>query len=265
MRARDAANHVSELVSSSGFVTDTTPPVRVTLEGLGTNLISDGSFEDSLATGNCTNSMTSWATESDSCACVSKDPYAQDGNKLLVLQGNITQWVQVPDDATYQLVFYTSVLATDRVMKSSNEGIVTINGETHIFMLYNKPNVDVPSWQSHKFLLMLRQGNQKLKIGTLYHSAIKVDNVTLQAVYYSDENQNAANSHVQAHAVFLHDWSSIHADWHFIDEESGVVEHLWAIGLCLNHINTSLSHYFCQCNELPGTLIGTLIYQRFYI
>ncbi len=29
---------------------------------------------------------------------------------------------------------------------------------------------------------------------------------------------------------FVHDWSSIHASWHFIDQESPIVNYQWAIG-----------------------------------
>lgn len=129
-------------------------------------------------------------------------------------------------------MLYTSQLISDKVLKSSNEGFVEINGKRNVFMLYNKPKVDILLWQSHKFLVNLEKGDHIFKMGTVVGSSVfRVDNITLEQVLYSDETLDSRKFHVKAHAVFLHDWSSIHADWHYIDEESEVVEYIWAIGL----------------------------------
>ncbi|CAC5407072.1 unnamed protein product [Mytilus coruscus] len=46
--------------------------------------------------------------------------------------------------------------------------------------------------------------------------------------HHSDVNENG--KHIHAHVVALHQWSSIHASWSFVDPESPIIDYMWAIG-----------------------------------
>lgn len=233
VRARDAANQISELVTAAPVVFDTTPPIKVNVNGYSANIVKDGSFEDSPVSTSCKISPgSSWTINPPSCAYISKDIQAQDGHHILTLQGNVTQNVYAEENGKYQLMFYASTFISDKVLMSSNEGFVSVDGKTHVFMLYNKPNTQSVSWQLHKFLIDLRKGGHLLEVGTADgNSVLRVDNITLQMILYSDDTFDPDEAHVLTHAVFLHDWSSLHADWHFVDDESGIVDYQWAIGV----------------------------------
>jgi hypothetical protein len=34
--------------------------------------------------------------------------------------------------------------------------------------------------------------------------------------------------------VTIHDWSSVHASWNFIDPENPIIDYTWAIGIIIN-------------------------------
>jgi len=244
IRARDAANHVSHMTSSLPFVIDTTPPVRVRMSGLGVNKVTDGSFEGTTASTDCLiQTGTSWTlSNTGTCVIVQQTALAQDGHTILVLQGTISQKVHLSTAGKYQLTFYTSTYYSNQVSMSANEGYVDINGEVNVFMLYNKPNTHTYSWQSHKVLLHLNKGEHLLTFGTVNERSIySLDNVSMQQIMLSNdvhESNTDHETHVRTHSVFIHDWSSLHADWHFEDEESGITDYQWGIG-------TKYQHIFC--------------------
>ena len=234
IRARDAANHVSRMTSSLPIVIDTTPPVRVSVLALGINLVTDGSFESIAASTECHHlAGTSWTwSNTDTCVIVKQTVLAQDGHKVLVLQGNISQNVLVNTAGKYQLTFFTSAHYSKQVSMSANEGYVNFNGVVNVFMLYNKPSINTFSWQSHTHLFHLNKGDYILTFGPVnQRSTFNLDSVSLsQIVLSTDEITTELATHVRVHSVFLHDWSSIHADWHFEDEESGITDYQWGIG-----------------------------------
>jgi hypothetical protein len=55
-----------------------------------------------------------------------------------------------------------------------------------------------------------------------------LDDIKVQVIETSPENEGGLAVHVNT--VILHQWSSIHASWNFVDAESPITEYLWAIG-----------------------------------
>jgi hypothetical protein len=62
------------------------------------------------------------------------------------------------------------------------------------------------------------------------HAAFAIDGIEFQLCEVSANETDEADGHVNIHTVFVHDWSSIHAEWSFIDPETDILEYMWAIG-----------------------------------
>ena len=234
---------------SDGIVVDETPPVRLYHLSFGENLLTNPSFEDTSTsttideltlTQSCLfDSPQDWILAEDSCGITvtARADLVHDGTKFLVLKGSILQTVTgLNRDSVYSLTFYTSHVPTDNSTRSNSEGFVSFDGEKHLIMLYSKPNRSdhgqfQMSWHFHKFSFKPSDSEVKIEIGAFENSVgIAVDNVQLKESIVTNDKDNNAEGHVRAHTVFLHDWSSVHALWNFIDDESEIQEYLWAIG-----------------------------------
>jgi hypothetical protein len=58
------------------------------------------------------------------------------------------------------------------------------------------------------------------KTGILFDD-IKVQ----QAILHDHDDNEAQGKHIHAHVVALHQWSSIHASWSFVDPESPIIDY----------------------------------------
>ena len=251
--ATDLVGHTSDTVVSDGVVIDKTPPVRQYHLSFGDNLLTNPSFEDistsvTIEELNLTHSCPYdspqyWLLAKDSCGITvtATADHVQNGATFLVLKGTISQTVTgINRESVYSLTFYTSHVATEDSSKSNSEGFVSFNGEKHVIVLHSKPNRSdhkyvQMSWQYNSFTFRPKDSEIKIEIGAFENSVgIAIDNVELKESISTNDNGNNAEGHVRAHTVFLHDWSSLHASWNFIDDESGIQEYLWAIGrLCV--------------------------------
>ncbi|XP_033095404.1 uncharacterized protein LOC117099986 [Anneissia japonica] len=109
---------------------------------------------------------------------------------------------------------------------------------------------DSPQWIVSKELLpngWSLINNSSLVVYTAEHSHVQdgtyfillqgglTQNIIMISSYsYNDDNKNSAtvtaDGAIHFQTQFIHDWSSIHAIWHFVDPESPIVDYTWAIG-----------------------------------
>ncbi|XP_053401094.1 uncharacterized protein LOC123523194 isoform X2 [Mercenaria mercenaria] len=231
VRARDVVGHVSELVSSNGVTIDTSPPVKISSGSCSGNIVLDNSFENASSFVCDDIHDHGWHSLNDKCLKLSRSSMAYDGHASVIIQGTIQQSIEVKDNGRYRLTFFTSLVLSDNLHLSAVEGFISINDDKHIFSLYEKPNSDSYAWQKHTFFFDLNEtGDIFLSIGTLGDkSAFVVDDVNFELCDNTAVSSDV-RGHVNAHTVFVHDWSSVHADWTFNDPETDIVEYLWAIG-----------------------------------
>lgn len=237
IRARDVVGHVSQIVSSNGAVIDITPPVRAKSVECGHNMLDDSSFENisnfeenNTVCDNITESK--WDLASGTCVSLEHSNMAQHGTTKLHLQGTISQTVDIKANGRYRLTFHTSTIPSNSLHLSANEGYADVHGDRHIFMMYNKPKTNTYTWQKHVFFFYLDTNITVVEFGTVTSQvAYAIDGIHFQLCTVSDNETSEEDGHVNAHTVFVHDWSSIHADWSFVDTETDIIEYLWAIGI----------------------------------
>ncbi|XP_053398434.1 uncharacterized protein LOC128556766 [Mercenaria mercenaria] len=235
VRARDVIGHVSELVSSNGVIIDTTPPVRAKRVECQPNILADSSFENIMHLEDnytiCDNiSDSQWNLSSNTCVSLEESSMAQHGGIKLHLQGSISQTVNTEMHGKYRLTFHTSAIPSSVLHLSAVEGYTQVNGQRHVFMMYIKPNTNTYAWQKHIFFFHLDTNTSTVEFGTVKnHVAFALDGIQFQLCEVST-NETEADGHVNVHTVFVHDWSSIHADWSFTDPETDILEYMWAIG-----------------------------------
>ncbi|XP_060577218.1 uncharacterized protein LOC132734491 [Ruditapes philippinarum] len=236
VRARDVIGHVSGLVSSNGIIIDTTAPVRAKRIQCQPNSLSDASFENIANyednTTICDNITESqWDLSQDTCVTLEKSNMAQHGSIKLHLQGSILQKLNTKMHGKYRLIFHTSTIPSKVLHLSAVEGYVQVNDQRHVFMMYSKPNTDTYAWQKHIFYFHLDTNTSIVEFGTVKsHAAFAIDGIEFQLCEVSANETDEADGHVNIHTVFVHDWSSIHAEWSFIDPETDILEYMWAIG-----------------------------------
>ncbi|XP_053400999.1 uncharacterized protein LOC128557566 [Mercenaria mercenaria] len=234
VRARDVIGHVSPLVSSNGVMIDTTAPVRARSAECRPNILLDSSFENisqlehnSTICGNISDSQ--WDLSSGTCVSSVKSNTAQHDGTLLHIQGSISQTVNTEMRGKYRLTFYTSTIPSNNLHLSAVEGYAQVNGQKYVFMLYSKPNTNTYAWQNHVFFFHLTTNTTEVKLGTVTsHTAFAIDDIRFQLCEVTTYDETAG--HINFHTVFVHDWSSVHADWSFIDPETNILEYMWAIG-----------------------------------
>ncbi|XP_053398947.1 uncharacterized protein LOC128556937 [Mercenaria mercenaria] len=234
VRARDVTGHVSSQVSSNGVIIDTTAPVRAQSVECLPNILLDSSFENITKLENngtvCENiSDSPWNLSSGTCVSYVKLKTALHDGTLLHIQGSISQTVNTEIRGKYRLTFFTSTIPSNNLHLSAVEGYTQVNGQRYVFMLYSKPNTNTYAWQKHVFFFHLTTTTTEVELGTVnIRTAFAIDGIRFQLCEVTTYDETAG--HVNFHTVFVHDWSSVHADWSFIDPETDILEYMWAIG-----------------------------------
>ena len=255
--AVDVIGHKSTTVQSNGVVIDTTHPEPTSLEHLEHNIVSNPSFEDtniipvdweniknvSLCSGSPQALPVSWNTSIGSCVNVLKSGrnMAMDGRSFLFVDGQISQILsELKVDTFYRMTFYTSHSPLLGAVLANNEGYVEFGGRRHVFMVYTKQDKHAMSsdglfWHHHTYYFRSHWQEVLLKLGSMTgNTGILFDDLKVQETVMHDKNDDIINSkHVHAHVVSLHQWSSIHASWSFMDPESPIVDYMWAIGMLI--------------------------------
>ncbi|XP_063399976.1 uncharacterized protein LOC134684607 [Mytilus trossulus] len=253
--AIDAVGLISDKVVSDGVVIDVTGPVPESLTHLDTNIVQNPSFEVtkgsiiswetlSTTTDICTYTQTfhhpaSWTGGTGTCltAVTSTSNLAHDGNFFLYLRGELQQTLtSVEAGKLYRVTFYTSHLPIWEAYVANKEGFVKLGDEYHVFLIYTKSyrkddhgasTRELTSWHRHTFYFTASTNSAQLTIGSLdMKTGLFYDNIQVHEV----QLDSTSSGHVNGHIDYIHQWSSIHGSWSFIDPESPIVDYKWAIG-----------------------------------
>lgn len=252
--ATDGVGWTSSIVLSDGVIIDTIPPVPETLYQFDKNLLLNPSFEETggnevnwenvSSTDICTVSNTyhpsTWLLGDYSCMAVvtSLSNLAKDGSNFLFFRGSLSQNLEnVTSGKFYRISFFSSHLMIKDSSAANKGGYVQLgDGNTHVFLVYTKgyrydrhdsSREDI-SWHAHTFFIRADQTNVTFTIGsTDITTGIFIDDLSVQQV---NLRTGDGSGHVLGHVVYLHDWSSIHGSWSFIDTVSPIIDYQWAIG-----------------------------------
>ncbi|XP_063408929.1 uncharacterized protein LOC134692410 [Mytilus trossulus] len=245
--AVDFVGHVSDIATSDGVTIDETPPKPVKRIFTENSIIKNPSFEDSdnnfvdisnISAANICGYTKPyhWNFSDEDCICVlgSSKSIAMDGRSFLFLRGSVLQTLfNLQIDNTYSIKLFTAHVPFEDSVRSTKEGYIEFGNERHVFLLYQKQDkhgsdIEV-SWHSHTFFFTAKNSNVNISFGSMDDTTgILLDNIQISMAELFDVEINSYP--VLSHAIWLHEWSSIHASWQFIDEESPIVEYLWAIG-----------------------------------
>lgn len=245
--AVDFVGHVSDVITSNGVVIDDTPPRPVKMFLSEETKLMNPSFEESdthftdistMSTADiCDHSRPNYWNFSDkSCVCVlgSSKSIAMHGRSFLFVRGNVWQLVDdLEADSSYSVKFCTAYVPFDDAVVSTKEGFVEFGNERHMFLIHRKHDkygskIDW-SWHPHTFYFTAKDKNVNITFGSVdTTTGILIDNIQVFKVVILEDK--TLSGRVLSNAVWLHEWSSIHASWKFIDQESPIVEYAWAIG-----------------------------------
>jgi hypothetical protein len=228
---------VSPFVYSDGIIVDTTPPVQGKRVKCHQNSLSNLFFSILFKHKNeskiCDDiSETKWKTIGKTCVSLRKSDSTNSDTTVLHIQGSMSQDVTHIAHGKYRLTFYTSTIPSDDLKLSAVEGYVQVKEQRHVFMIYRKPSVQTYSWQKHiYFFHVFDESMLTVEVGTLSPgSAFAVNDIQFQHCSVVPITEDGSLSNVDVEIVFVHDWSSIHAEWNFTDPETEIVNYAWAIG-----------------------------------
>ncbi|VDI08651.1 Hypothetical predicted protein [Mytilus galloprovincialis] len=90
----------------------------------------------------------------------------------------------------------------------------------------------VLNWHHHTFYFRPSTTTETINLGNMTgNTGILFDDVKIQeTILHNHDEVNQNGKHIHAHVVAVHQWSSIHASWSFIDPECPIVDYMWAIG-----------------------------------
>ena len=260
----DLIGHQSKTANSNGIIIDTTHPEPTLMEHLEENIAINPSFEetngDTIDWNNvtdvnfCTNidsvQPLKWNSTTGSCVAVLKSDknVAMDGRSFLFVEGEISQILEkMASGQLYRITFVTAHPPIMGAVLANKEGYVQIGDKRHVFMVYTKNDKHGSStkgvdWHHHTFYFRSNINKASISLGSMTgNTGILFDDIKVQqAILHDHDDSEAQGKHVHAHVVALHQWSSIHASWSFVDPESPIVDYMWAIGRVY-------LHYFTQC------------------
>jgi hypothetical protein len=256
--AVDLIGHKSKTTKSNGIIIDTTHPEPTLMEHLEENIAINPSFEetngDTIDWNNVTdvNLCTStdavqpiqWNSTTDSCVAVLKSDknVAMDGRYFVFVKGQISQPLEnLKNGQLYRITFVTAHPPILGAVLANKEGYVQIGDKRHVFMVYTKhdkhgSNSDEVDWHHHTFYFRSNIYKASISFGSMTgNTGILFDDIKVQeAILHNHDENKAQGKHIHAHVVALHQWSSIHASWSFVDPESPIVDYMWAIGnICI--------------------------------
>ncbi|CAH1259274.1 ADGRL2 [Branchiostoma lanceolatum] len=244
--AVDASGLWSPPAVSDGVTVDTTAPVPLEKVNFGMNLLSNPSFEDVQNTGTVA-LPSSWLTSGIANVHSPSQAIGQDGRSYLLLLGSVSQAVATIPGDKYRLTFQASTIFPSNTPVLSQEGYVQGPGIHRVFKLYQRPShlegtqlhLDTNiTWHQHLFYFTAVQAVSNITIGSAgVWNGVALDNVQVQRIQFGQQGPSAdpnftahQTSPVYLYTRFVHDWTSVHAAWDFVDAESPIVNYSWAIG-----------------------------------
>ncbi|XP_067663316.1 uncharacterized protein [Haliotis asinina] len=267
--AVDGVGYTSDVAVSDGVVVDASPPERQDLAYLGDNLVKNPSFEVDDIPGSTTPCNlvipTSWETDTASCIKVQApySPLAKDGHMFASVRGSIQQTIPgLESGRQYKLTLHAGYPETVSNTHRSVDAIVTIGSEVFSFTL--DPNLcrgtcsvgdhSVILWNKHTYRFTAADTSVVLKIASSTRiMEFVLDHVSVQTVdYVAGPDSVDTEEHLVVHSVFLSHWSSLHASWHFADQQSPIIQYKWAIGASPGGIH--VQDYTDLGRDTQGTL-----------
>lgn len=249
-------------MKSNGVLIDTTDPEPTFMEHLDNNIASNPSFEiyDSVPTdweniknvSLCNEAHSeSWTVSRGSCVSVMKSGknIAMDGRAFIFVKGSISQsLLNLKLNQLYKVSFVTAHPAQLGAVLANKEGYVEIGEQRHVFLVYSKQDKHSTSsndvdWHQHTFYFRSYRPEVIISLGSMTgNTGILFDDLKVQETVMHDyDEDNSKSKNVHAHVVSLHQWSSIHASWSFMDPESPIVDYMWAIGKSIIDTSKTLS------------------------
>ncbi|XP_072048762.1 uncharacterized protein [Amphiura filiformis] len=246
--AVDGVGQHSDIAVSDGVIIDDTPPILVKHQ-CDNNLLANPSFEEIVegASANRFNEMRgfrnirlkSWTSSpgTTTTPVFSDKGAAQDGNNFAIIFGDISQTISTRGGKNYRILLYASHndFINDKFI--NQECRIQAPGLDDIFQLFVQDSAFVDGdardrtnilWQRHMFFFTASHDQSAITISSVgMYNGILVDNVQVQLVQEGQSNIN----YVDVGSQFVNDWSSFEAKWHFIDNESPIIDYTWAIGL----------------------------------
>ena len=252
--AIDLIGHKSKTAKSNGIIIDTTHPEPTLMEHLEENIAVSPSFEetngDTIDWNNvtdiklCTNyddvQAIHWNITAGSCVAVLKSDknVAMDGRYFVFVKGQISQPLEnLKIGQLYRITFVTAHPPVLGAVLANKEGYVQVGDKRHVFMVYTKrdkhgSNSQEVDWHHHTFYFRSNINKESIAFGSMTgNTGILFDDIKVQqAILHDHDDNEAQGKHIHAHVVALHQWSSIHASWSFVDPESPIIDYMWAIG-----------------------------------
>jgi hypothetical protein len=181
---------------------------------------------------------------------------AMDGRYFVFVKGQISQPLEnLSIGQLYRVTFVTAhppILGTGFANKA---GYVQIGDKRHVFMVYTRhdkhgSNSQEVDWHHHTFYFRTNTTKATISFGSMTgNTGILFDDIKVQqAILHDHDDSEAHGKHVHAHVVALHQWSSIHAPWGFVDPESPIIDYMWAIGI-VYHVYVENIIFFLQCES----------------
>jgi hypothetical protein len=189
-----------------------------------------------------------WNITTGSCVAVLKSDknVAMDGRSFLFVEGEISQTLdKMAAGWLYRVTFVTAHPPILGAVLANKEGYVQIGDKKHVFMVYTKhdkhgSNTKEVDWHHHTFYFRSNINKESITFGSMTgNTGILFDDIKVQqAILHDHDDNEAQGKHIHAHVVALHQWSSIHASWSFVDPESPIIDNMWAIGIVYLHYFT---------------------------
>ena len=255
--AVDIVGHKSDIERSNGVYVDTTPPIPTDMIHVDDNMATNPSFEMSngqfvewddiydikICELNEDFQPFGWNISFGSCVGVIKShkDIAYDGRSCIVLFGYFSQTIaNLTVGSLYRVTFVTSHSPFFGTEIAHKEGFVAMGDKQHVFLLYTKQDEQTSetskvSWHHHTFYFRSFSKSTEFRLGSLSgKSGLMFDDLKIQPVFYTKPKKESIRGEiVHRHMVTIHDWSSVHASWNFIDPESPIIDYTWAIGILI--------------------------------
>ena len=221
------------------MVIDSTPPLPIHKFRLGTNILTNPSFEKDIPSGPPSAVVTGWTGNGIfSTSLSSGNISAQDGQIYVnIVSGSLKQTVATQTMNKYRVTFYVNSPDTSH-FHSQQLGFAQLP-EFHTAFAVEPSTVLSGEWQKHVYYFIASDSTSTVTIGAVGHkTGFLLDNVQIQEVGVghripSTDQGDPANSHDQPMHVHLNtrgSYTALTAAWDVDDPESPVTNYLWAIG-----------------------------------
>jgi hypothetical protein len=220
--AFDAAGLRSSEVSSDGVTVDSSPPVFITCERFGLNLLEKPHMRNGTSMENILSS--GWSVVSGQIIA----NMSESGKRYAVLSGVISKEVAFTSDVIYELRIQASPIGTIHTQHME----VVAPGMHRVITLRSKAKPK----RSYAFQFVpgkTERSNISISSASATGDAIIIDSVELRMCEYQSVDGIAQTLNLWNRTIdrqYLGPYGAVEATWRVVDPQSGVKEALWAIG-----------------------------------